>query len=405
MNSEETSLLIVDDDTSILKLLANYIGPSFSFKTAASAEEAADLLSRQSFKLVMTDIKMPGASGVDLCRSINLLYPDTVVILMSGSAEVRDVIGAMKEGAYDCVLKPFDQFQVMVGIERALRHRTLLAAVNRLGPEYNGKTRDALGSIDPPGEAAGPMAESLRESYHATVRSATEALGARDPEAISRSNRVVASCLRLGRSLNLRQGDLIGLHQGAWLHDIGRIGEADDGLFKSGSLTQYEWTRATAHVVQGLRIIDGIKFLAGARFVIGQHHERFDGSGYPVGLSGDSIHLHARIFVIADAFDTITSGQSHSSYEAARAEIVAGACDAFDPRVVDAFLGISTEEWRQIQNAGDTKDYIEHAVSDEAILSFMVALRSGPRVPEMTAAGAGLSGRVELQGAAASRRP
>ena len=101
MNREETSLLIVDDDASILKLLANYIGSSFSFSTAASAEEAADLLSRRSFKLVMTDIKMPGASGVDLCRSINSLYPDTVVILMSGSAEVRDVIGAMKEGAYE----------------------------------------------------------------------------------------------------------------------------------------------------------------------------------------------------------------------------------------------------------------------------------------------------------------
>ena len=387
MNSEETSLLIVDDDTSILKLLANYIGSSFSFKTAASAEEAADLLSRQSFQLVMTDIKMPGASGVDLCRSINILYPDTVVILMSGSAEVRDVIGAMKEGAYDCVLKPFDQFQVMVGIERALRHQTLLAAVNRLGPEYNGKTRAALGSMHPPSEAAGPIAELLRESYHATVRSATEA-GARDPEAISRSNRVVAACLRLGRSLNLSQGDLIGLHQGACLHDIGRIGEADDSLFKSGSLTQYEWTRASAHVVQGLRIIDGIKFLAGARFVVGQHHERFDGSGYPVGLSGDSIHLHARIFVIADAFDTI-SDRSHSTtaaaYEDAREEIVAGACFGFDPRVVDAFLGISTEEWRQIHNAGETKDYIEHAISDEAILSFMGALRSRSRVPEMAA--------------------
>ena len=147
VNSEVTSLLIVDDDVSILKLLGNYIGSSFSFSTAASAEEAADLLSRESFKLVMTDIKMTGASGVDLCRSINILYPDTVVILMSGSAEVRDVIGAMKEGAYDCVLKPFDQFQVMVGIERALRHQTLLAAVNRLGPVFAARDRACGGCV------------------------------------------------------------------------------------------------------------------------------------------------------------------------------------------------------------------------------------------------------------------
>ncbi len=390
MNSEETSLLIVDDDASILRLLVNYIGSSFSFSTAASAEEAADLLSRQSFRLVMTDIKMPGASGVDLCRSINNLYPDTVVILMSGSAEVRDVIGAMKEGAYDCVLKPFDQFQVMVGIERALRHQTLLAAVNRLGPEYNGKPKAALASLDSSSEASGPMAEALYESYHATLRSAAEALGTRDAEAVSHSNRVVAACLRLGRALSLGQTDLIGLQQGALLHDVGRIGETDDGLFKSGSLTQYEWTRASAHVVQGLRIIDGIKFLARARFVVGQHHERFDGSGYPVGLSGDSIHLDARIFVIADAFDTITRAQPHSTaeaYGAARKEIVAGSGFGFDPRVVDAFLGISREEWRQIHDAGETRDYIEHAISEAAIFSFMVALRSRSWAPERAAAG------------------
>ena len=377
MNSEVTSLLIVDDDVSILKLLGNYIGSSFSFSTAASAEEAADLLSRESFKLVMTDIKMPGASGVDLCRSIHILYPDTVVILMSGSAEVRDVIGAMKEGAYDCVLKPFDQFQVMVGIERALRHQSLLAAVNRLGPEYNGKTAPARS--DHSKKPSGATTDALSGSYHATVESATESLGLRDPESVSRSNRVVAACMRLGRSLNMSQADLIGLHQGALLHDIGRIGEADESLFKSGPLTQYEWTRASAHVVQGLRIIDGIKFLAGARFIVGQHHERFDGSGYPVGLSGDSIHLHSRIFSVADAFDAIISSHSYSSadaYGVARDQIVAGSGNAFDPRVVKAFLGISAEEWSQIQDGGAAKDFIEHSINEEAILSFMVSLRS-----------------------------
>src|SRR6185295_13679257 len=154
-------------------------------------------------------------------------------------------------------------------------------------------TRAAFGSIDPSIEAVGQEAEARRECYHATVRSAADALGVRDPEAVSRSNRVVAACLKLGRSLNLSEGDLIGLHQGALLHDIGRIGEADESPFKYGSLTQYEWTRASAHVVQGLRIIDGINFLSGARFVVGQHHEGFDGSGYPIGMSGDSIHIHA----------------------------------------------------------------------------------------------------------------
>ena len=390
MNSDETSLLIVDDEPSILRLLSNYIGSSFSFSTATNAEEAADLLARRSFKLVMTDIKMPGASGVDLCRSINDLYPDTVVILMSGSGEVRDVIGAMKEGAYDCVLKPFDQFQVMVGIERALRHQTLLAAVNRLGPEYKRKSRDAHTPPDLPSEPSAPAMEALHETYRATLRSAAEALGTRDEEAVTRSNRVVANCLRLGQALSLSQADLIGLHQGALLYDIGRIGDADESLFKSGSLTQYEWTRASAHVVQGLRIIDGIKFLAGARFIVGQHHERFDGSGYPVGLKGDSIHLDARIFVIADAFDCAArahSGSLAETHEAARKRIVAGSGFGFDPRVVDAFLGVAKEEWRQIHDAREAVAYIERATTRAAISSFMMALGGRSWVPERAAAG------------------
>ena len=261
MNSEETSLLIVDDEPSILRLLSKYIGSSFSFSTAASAEQAADILSQQSFKLVMTDIKMPGASGVELCRSINILYPETVVILMSGSAEVRDVMEAMKEGAYDCVLKPFDEFQVMVGLERALRHQKLLAAVTRLAPNYNGQPKAVPVSPGSENEPSRPAMETLQKSYHATLRAAAEALGTRDAIAVNRSNRVIAACLRLGTALGLGQGDMIGLQQGALLHDIGRIGEANESVFKTGSLTQYEWTRASAHVVQGLRIIEGIVFL------------------------------------------------------------------------------------------------------------------------------------------------
>jgi response regulator RpfG family c-di-GMP phosphodiesterase len=183
---------------------------------------------------------------------------------------------------------------------------------------------------------------------------------------------------------------LIGLHQGALLYDIGRIGDADESLFKSGSMTQYEWTRASAHVVQGLRIIDGIKFLAGARFIVGQHHERFDGSGYPVGLKGDSIHLDARIFLIADAFDCATrahSGSPAEAHEAARREIAAGSGLAFDPGIVDAFLSIAKEEWKQIQNAREAGAYIEQATGKAAISSFMMALGGRSWAPERAAAG------------------
>src|SRR5262249_61874273 len=127
--------------------------------------------------------------------------------------------------------------------------------------------------------------------------------------------------------MGLSASDLVSLEQGALLHDIGKVGVPDSVLLKPGALTTDEWVRMRAHVELGLRIIEGVEFLSGARFVVGQHHEKYDGSGYPNRLKGDSIHIHARIFAVADAFDAILSDRPYragQSYEVACKEIVAG---------------------------------------------------------------------------------
>jgi HD-GYP domain-containing protein (c-di-GMP phosphodiesterase class II) len=117
--------------------------------------------------------------------------------------------------------------------------------------------------------------------------------------------------------MGLTSNELIALEQGALLHDIGKVGVPDAVLLKPGSLTTDEWVRMREHVGHGLRIIEGVEFLTGARWVVGQHHEKYDGSGYPNKLRGDAIHIHARIFAVADAYDAIRSdrpyraGQSH----------------------------------------------------------------------------------------------
>jgi HD-GYP domain-containing protein (c-di-GMP phosphodiesterase class II) len=142
------------------------------------------------------------------------------------------------------------------------------------------------------------------------------------------------------------------LEFGSLLHDIGKIGVPDAILRKPGALSESEWVRMREHPLHGQRILRGIEFLEGASRVVAQHHERWDGSGYPVGLRGGEIDLNARIFAVADAFDAITSDRVYrvgKSYEAAARELEEWAGRQFDPDVVEAFRRVPPEEWEELR--------------------------------------------------------
>jgi HD-GYP domain-containing protein (c-di-GMP phosphodiesterase class II) len=180
--------------------------------------------------------------------------------------------------------------------------------------------------------------------------------------------------------MGLSPGELIALEQGALLHDIGKIGVRDSILLKPGALTTEEWVEMRDHISHGLRIIDGIDFLQGAASVVGQHHEKVDGSGYPNGLAGERIHINARIFAVADAFDAITSDRPYraaATYAHARQEIVARIGAHFDANVVNAFLRISADEWGDIRATSERDDYIERVIGEREIQSFIVSLKRG----------------------------
>ncbi len=162
------------------------------------------------------------------------------------------------------------------------------------------------------------------------------------------------------------------------MHDIGKIGVPDSILLKRGALTEEEWVRMREHISHGLRILSGIDFLSGATSVVAQHHEKYGGGGYPANLRGDEIHINARIFAVADAFDAITSNRPYriaASYAEARAEIVRHSGRHFDPVVVQAFLNISESEWADIRSIAESKDYIEQMIDKREIRSFIISLK------------------------------
>jgi HD-GYP domain-containing protein (c-di-GMP phosphodiesterase class II) len=193
---------------------------------------------------------------------------------------------------------------------------------------------------------------SLEDGYRATLKALTASLEARDDETHGHSERVVNFSLRLGREFGLNEGQMRSLEFGALLHDIGKIGVPDRILRKPGRLTEEEWQEMRLHPEQGRRILQGIEFLSGASRVVAEHHEKWDGTGYPAGLRGEEIDLNARIFAVADAFDAMTSDRVYRkamSYEVAATELKEWAGRQFDPAVVAAFRRVPAGEWEMIR--------------------------------------------------------
>jgi response regulator RpfG family c-di-GMP phosphodiesterase len=377
-SKNDISILIVDDEEPIRRLLAMYLSDDYTCVTAASADEATILLASSCFNLVMTDITMPGASGIELCQYVQKAFPETAVVMVSGMTDIQYAIEAMRHGAFDYVTKPFDLTQVLIAVDRALRYQALVAAKRNYEQSLEETVRQRTNELRGLNENLNQMLEALYQNYRATLRALARALEARDVETAGHSDRVVAYSLRLGRELGLSHNELIALEQGALLHDIGKIGVRDSILLKPGPLTSEEWGEMREHIIHGLHIIHGIDFLKGAASVVGQHHEKYNGSGYPQGLIGEQIHINARIFAVADAFDAITSDRPYraaASYMHARKEITINAGTHFDPGVVNAFLKIHESEWRDICVTAETRDYIEHIIDKREIRSFIVSIK------------------------------
>ncbi len=337
-------VLIVDDEQEITQILADLLCETHNCATANSAEEALLLLQQDSFELVISDITMPGMSGLEMLPQVKNVSPNTVVVMISGMQTVESAIGALRLGAFDYLMKPFDLRQVEAVVKRALVHQDLMVAKQRYENQLEELVEQRTAELD-------RALDSLEDAYRSTLRALTAALETRDSETHGHSERVVSYSLRLGREYGLDTQQMKALEFGSLLHDIGKIGVPDSILRKPGQLTEEEWVLMREHPQHGQQILRGIEFLEGPARVVAQHHEQWDGSGYPLGLRGDDINLCARIFAVADAFDAITSDRVYrrgKSYEAAAQELNDWSDRQFDPKVVEAFHRVPKSDWEEL---------------------------------------------------------
>ena len=337
-------ILIVDDEIEITEILADLLSEEYDCSRAGSAEEALARLHDSEFQLVISDITMPGMSGLDMIPHIKEQSPDTVVVMISGMQTVESAIGALRLGAFDYLMKPFDLRQVEAVVKRALEHHDLVVAKQRYENHLEELVEQRTAELD-------RALNSLEGAYRSTLKALTAALETRDSETHGHSERVVSYSLRLGREYGLNSEEMKSLEFGSLLHDIGKIGVPDSILRKPAKLTEEEWVRMREHPFHGQQILRGIEFLQGASRVVAQHHEKWDGSGYPLGLRSEEIDICARIFSVADAFDAITSDRVYrrgKPYEAAAQELDDWAGRQFDPKVVEAFHRVPKEDWEEL---------------------------------------------------------
>ena len=377
MTKTPASVLIVDDDEIMRGLLSACLDPAYWCTTAASAEEGSKLLASRPFDLVLSDITMPGVSGLEFCRHVQQTCPRTVVVMISAMTDIQYAIEAMRQGAFDYITKPFNITRVTMAVERALRYHRALEEKHLYEQALEERVRIKTAELRSANEDLNFMLDTLYRTYRATLRGLARTLEARDIETRGHSDRVVAYSMRLGKKMGLSSMDLLALEQGALLHDIGKIGVPDAILLKAGSLSTDEWVKMREHVAHGLRIIEGVDFLSGARFVVGEHHEKYDGSGYPHKLRGDAIHIHARIFAVADAFDAIRSDRPYraaQSYEKACEELIAHAGSHFDPKVISAFMSIPEVDWEEMRRNAQNESEAQPVIDKNAISSFIYSL-------------------------------
>jgi putative two-component system response regulator len=364
--NKKARILIVDDEEGIRDALFEFFELKFDCAMAASAEEALELLRSGSFQLVISDIRMPGMNGLEMIEHVHRISPDTVTVMISGNQNIESAIDALRGGAFDYILKPFNLIQIDSIAQRALEYYAHREAkrlydheLENLVRQRTAELKDALASVD--------------NAYRSTLMALAAALETRDRETHGHSKRVVKFSLRLGRECGLSEKQLRDLEFGALLHDIGKIGVPDAILRKPAALNADEWKQMREHPRFGEEILRGIDFLAGAARVVGQHHEKWDGTGYPRNLKGSEIDINARIFTVADAFDALTSNRVYRAgrtYQAALEELDKWSGKQFDPQVIEAFHRISPEEWEELrhqpvgENAGP-KPHLEIEAHEE----------------------------------------
>lgn len=350
-------VLIADDDLMVRRFLTDALAAGgYEVVAGADGAQAIKLLGcGGAFDLVVTDYNMPGATGIEVINQAQRVDPTLPCIIVTAYHDLDLAMRAMQAGAVGFIPKPFKAEHLLTVAGRALERRQMAVDTTRLTLLL-------------------PMLERFTMLLANTLES-------KDCATQQHAERLVEHAEAVARELDLDDDQRFSIRVGACLHDIGKVGVPEELLRKAGRLTAAEREVMQLHPVIGAAILEDIDTWEDVRVIVRHHHERWNGTGYPLGLQGFDIPLGARIVSVVDAFDVMTAGRPYAAARTvpmAVAELVHERGGQFDPEVVDAFMSTLSGT-----GAGHYHDVVNTISEFE-----LIARRSAAHQPHSTVAGA-----------------
>ncbi len=328
-------ILVVDDELRICELLSRWLtAEGYRCTSAAKGEIALNSLAGKKYDLVVSDIMMPGMSGIDLLKVVKTFSPDTAIIMATAVSDRQTAVMALVLGAYGYVMKPFERNEVLISVANALERRRMTLLIREYERSLEHKVEERTAEV-----------RNREEQIIFRLLSASEF---RDDETGAHVRRIGLYASAMAKQLGWGPEAVDDIRLAAPMHDVGKIGIPDRILQKPGRLTRKEFEIMKKHTEIGARILDNpdVPLLRMAKEIALSHHEKWDGSGYPYGLAGESIPEAGRIVAVIDVYDALVYDRVYRRAvpeKKALSKINEGRGTHFDPRILDCFISLLPE--------------------------------------------------------------